>query len=286
MSSRRPRRRPLGTALRVRTPRCSAEVRDPHVRAAAGDTFPRRHRVPPRPASLTRLTQHLHAETDAEQRRSTRCDITNRSVQAWARTTPCPRQTRLPREEPDALRRVRLRDRRSRNRCAKPAERTRDRREVRDARVDDYDVTHVASLNVPLVEGTSVGMGVRDSLSQRQSDGLNAASRGGDVFSLQHLNVAGEPPRSRKRAQDVRHILNASPPIDSRWRPSDTSANARRQIHDGARERFIEAERRPAEARDPRRLAQRPIERLAQRERGIFGRVMIVDVAGRRSSGV
>src|SRR6267378_1854332 len=103
-----PGRRPAGRALeqrvRVREGRDAggyelrfafarhavpAEVRDPHVRRqpatrSRDDTESRHAR-----RLLTRLTQHLHAETDAEQRRSTRCDITNRSVQGVG-ATACP----------------------------------------------------------------------------------------------------------------------------------------------------------------------------------------------------
>src|SRR5256886_286849 len=99
------------------------------------------------------------------------------------------------------------------------------------------------------------------------------------VLTLQHIDVQREPSRGRQRAQDVRNVL-AGETADRlageverhvRIRPS-------REVDHGARQRLVERGVRPTEPVHASPLAQRAVERLAQRQRTVFGGVVVVDM--------
>src|SRR2546426_741468 len=103
------------------------------------------------------------------------------------------------------------------------------------------------------------------------------------VLTLQHIDVQREPSRGRQRAQDVRNVL-AGEIADRlageverhvRIRPS-------REVDHGARQRLVQRGVRPTEPVHAPPLAQRAVERLAQRQRTIFGRVVEVALARQR----
>src|SRR5438094_2053731 len=99
------------------------------------------------------------------------------------------------------------------------------------------------------------------------------------VLTLQHVDVQREPPRGRERAQDVGDVL-AREAADRL--PAQTECHVRvratREIHHGACQRLVEWSVRPTEPVDAPPLPQGPIDRLTQRERAVFGAVVVVDL--------
>src|SRR6266550_4387380 len=99
------------------------------------------------------------------------------------------------------------------------------------------------------------------------------------VLTLQHVDVQREPPRGRKRAQDVGDVL-AREAADRL--PAQTECHVRvrptREIHHGACQRLVERSVRPTEPVDAPPLPQGPIDRLTQRQRAVFGAVVVVDL--------
>src|SRR5437667_2352260 len=99
------------------------------------------------------------------------------------------------------------------------------------------------------------------------------------VLTLQHVDVQREPSRGRQRAQDVRNVL-AGETADRLAGEVERHVRVRppRQVDHGARQRLVERGIRPAEPVHAASLAQRAVERLAQRQRTIFRRVVVVDM--------
>src|SRR5881396_1857085 len=115
-----------------------------------------------------------------------------------------------------------------------------------------------------------------------QSEGRRLERRLGPVvvvLTFEDVDVQREPPRGRKRAEDVRDVL-AREPAD-RF-PAQSKGHVRvrppREVHHRARQRLVERSVRPTEPVDAPPLAQGAVERLTQRQRAVFGGVVVVDV--------
>src|SRR5882762_3304952 len=91
------------------------------------------------------------------------------------------------------------------------------------------------------------------------------------VFPLQHVDVQREACRGRKRAEDVRDVFAREAERHVRVRPS-------RQIDYRARQRLVERGVGPPEPVHAPPLAQRSVQRLAQRQGTVLGGVVVVDM--------
>ena len=147
---------------------------------------------------------------------------------------------------------------------------TSDRADVAGAVLADGD-PH----SMPFVDGIPVALGAHRG-AQRAADGLER--RLGDV-----VRVAAAPPRRAGEASRLRERCRRT------WsaRPgSGSSASSARgpaaEIDGGARERVVHRHDGVAVARDPAAVAERPVERLAERERRVLGGVVVarLEVAG------
>ena len=89
------------------------------------------------------------------------------------------------------------------------------------------------------------------------------------------LDVHREPPGLRERAEEVRGHAGLGLDLQLRVRPAA-------EVDRGARERVVHRHDRVAVARDPAAVAERLVERLAERERGVLDRVVVagLEVAG------
>src|SRR5436189_3849270 len=130
--------------------------------------------------------------------------------------------------------------------------------------------------------GHIVEAGARHRLLQRE--GRRLERRLGAVviiLALQHVDVQREPSCGRQRAQDVRDVLAGEP---AERFAGDVERHVRvrppRQVDHGARQRLVERGVRPTEPVHASPLAQRAVERLAQRQRTVFGGVVVVDMEG------
>src|SRR5437879_1794418 len=129
--------------------------------------------------------------------------------------------------------------------------------------------------------GRHVGVaGAGDCLLQRERRCLERGLRlVMIVLALEHVDVQGEPRRDGERTQHMRDVLAREPPDAV---PPEVerhvSIGAPRQVHDGARQGFVERGEGRSEPRHAPALAQRAVERLPQRQRAILGGVVIIDV--------
>ena len=117
-------------------------------------------------------------------------------------------------------------------------------------------------------------------LTQRQRRGLER--RLGAVVvvgAAQHIDVQRHAPGGRKREKEVRHVLAGEVAERLALQTElDDRAGPAGQVDDRPRQRLVQRRVGRAEARDAAPFPERLIERLAERQRAVLDRVVIVDL--------
>lgn len=99
------------------------------------------------------------------------------------------------------------------------------------------------------------------------------------VLAVQDVDVQRDACLGREAVEDVRDHLAAqvadlfAPQLQMR-----VAVRTRRQVDDRARQGLVEGREARAEALDATNLAERLLERLAQRNRTVLGRVVVINV--------
>ena len=152
---------------------------------------------------------------------------------------------------------------------AEPAQRDLDRADVPGAVVADGDLH-----SMPFVDGMPDDS-TRSAVLQRAADRLVGGLGGVVRVAAGRLDVDRHPPRLREAAEEV--LRHARLGLERELREGPAA-----EIDGGAGERVVHRHGRVAVAGDPAAVAERAVERLAERERGVLDGVVVagLEVAG------